>query len=288
MRSFAILLVASGLSSLCGDACAAIVFHASLENNPTSTAGPSQFEIGRWSRTTTIKTYDIDGDNFYGSDGYVLMNTSNLAAAVAALDSSIQSTPSYLSAITFSGAATGTGGAGGYSGSFSDAAQVLTPADSGPTLNLGYAGYRDDTDNTAVPLQELFSYTMNRNMDAGEIIRLGVITDSLSGEPRVGVTSLRVVAGADFVDAIMVAGNKSDTLDMYFFDVTGLSLNDEIQIWGGNSYNSGNFTAATISGVTFDSTLLVPEPTAFVLGLLGVLGVALVIRSRRHVECRRN
>lgn len=280
MKALTTVLGTFGLFAiLVANASAAVVFEASLDNNPTA-AGVSAFQIGRWSRATTVKFHDIDGDNLYGSDGYILMNTSNVGGAVLALDSSVQSTPSYTSAISFSGAATGTGGAGGYSGSFNLAAQALNPTDTG-TVNLGYAGYRDDADNTAVPLQELFSYTMNRDMGGSETIRLGIITDSLSGEPRVGVTSLRVVAGGDSADATMVAGNKSGGLDMYFFDITGLSLNDEIQVWGGNSFATGTFTAATISGVMFDSHIT-PEPSTFVLALLGLLSLGFVGWRRRR------
>lgn len=248
-RTFIIVLATIGVAH---SASAAISYFNHLANNP------NDFEVGRWSRSTTIKTYDLDGDNVYGSDGYVLMNTSNAGSLVGVLASSLESAPSYTTAISYTGAGAGA------SGSFNGAENVLNPGATA-AVNLGYAGYTGPA-GAAIPLQELFTYTMNRDMTGGETIRLGIITDSLSGELRVGITELRVVAGGLSADATVGAWNRTAGVDMYFFDITGLSNGDEIEIWGANSNTAGaNFNLATIGAVTFDS---VPElSTAALLGL---------------------
>jgi hypothetical protein len=235
-----------------------IIFSGSIADNPGS-----DFEVGRWSRASTIKTFDIDGDNIYGTDGYILMNTSNDPAQVGPLVSSTASTPSYLSGISYSGPV-----ANGRSGSHSNAAAILPPGDpGGANLNLGYAGIDVDTGGE-ITHQELFSYTLNRDMTTGETIRLGVIADSLA-DARVGVTSLSIVSGSDFAHATIVPNGDNALLDMYFFDISGLSNGDDIEIWGGKTVGgNGAFTWAAISGVTFDS-VVIPEPSSLALLFIG-------------------
>lgn len=103
--------------------------------------------------------------------------------------------------------------------------------------------------------------------------------DSLN-DTAVGADSLRIVAGGGTADAVLV-GNRNSVMDMYFFDITGLTSGQQIQIWGAKtadvtSVEGTNLNAITISGVTFDS---IPEPSAALLGGLGLL--ALLRRRRR-------
>ena len=53
--------------ALVTSANAAVTFAGSIQNDAGS-------EISGWSSTTTAKSLDIDGNNFYGSNGYAWMN----------------------------------------------------------------------------------------------------------------------------------------------------------------------------------------------------------------------
>ena len=248
---------------------AAVVFvSGSLTNDIGS-------QISNWSAASTTKTRDINSDNRYGSDGYTWMNAANDSGGVNAnaLANIVESAPSYTGGIAYTGATTG--GASAASGSFSGADDRLLPNGTG-SANVGYAGvnYNGAAGNPQNTMQQLFAYTMNRSMNPGETIRLGVVLDSLN-DNVVGADALRVVAGGT-ADATL-SGNRSGVMDMYFFDITGLNSGEQIQIWGSKSVNTQNFgfRAITIGGVTFDS---IPEPSAALLGAFGMLAL---LRRRR-------
>jgi len=243
---------------------AAVSFVGSLQDD-------SATEISNWSRTSVAKTYDIDGDNYYGTDGYTWMNTDDSSGnPKAVLHSLDESAPSYTSGIAYTGAGSGV------SGSFAGADDRRNAADTA-NENVGYAGANHNGTTGATVLQELFAYTMNRDMLGGEVIRLGVVLDSLA-DPVIGSDSLRVVAGGT-ADATIVANSRSGIMDMYFFDITGLSLGDEIQIWGAKNADNSNYgyNAVTIGGVTFDT---IPAPAALPAGLV-LLGMVALKRNRK-------
>ena len=103
--------------------------------------------------------------------------------------------------------------------------------------------------------------------------QFGVVLDSLA-DSAVGASSLPLVAGGN-ADAT-IAGNRTGVMDMYFFDIAGLTSGQQIQIWGANDASTNDITrAVTIGGVTFDS---IPEPGAALLGGLGFLAL---LRRRR-------
>jgi len=239
----------------------------SLQDNPNS------FEIGRWSRTSNAKTFDLDGDNFYGTDGYAWMNDSNVSGKVSVFTSLTESAPSYTGNIAY------TGFGSGASSSFSGAEDRLNPTDTG-TVNVGYAGVDYPSGDSGVQtLQEVFAYTLNRDMLAKETFRVGVVLDSLA-DTQIGADALRLVAGSAQADATMVSNSRNGTMDMYFFDIAGLSSGETIEIWLSNAtVTSGkSFNAATIGGVTFDS-VVIPTPAALPAGL-AMLGVFAMRRKR--------
>ena len=258
------------LGALAIPAQAAVTFVSSLQNDSSS-------EISSWSATGTAKSADLDGNNYYGSDGYSWMNASGSGGVTTALTSLVESAPSYTSGITYTGSGTGSTSYSGSHGPLTD--NRLIPAGTGiDDVSVGYAGINyAGTATGATVLQEIFSYTMNRNMAVGETIRLGVVLDSFGdGSNIVGADSLRIVAGGT-ADATGVT--RSGVMDMYFFDITGLSSGDEIQIWGANATETtGALNSITISGVTFDS-VAVPEPST--TALLGLGGLALIMRRRK-------
>ena len=237
------LSLAAALGALAMPAQAAVTFLSSLQNDSLS-------EISNWSSTGTSKSSDLDGNNFYGSDGYTWMNNSGGGGAEAVLYSPIESGPSYTSGIAYTGSGTGV------SGSYFAADDRLDSSGAG-AVNVGYAGVNHNGTTGATTLQELFAYTMNRDMADGETIRLGVVLDSLA-DGVVGADALRIVAGGT-ADATGL--NRSGVMDMYFFDITGLSSGEEIQIWGSKATNTdGGYNAITIGGVTLTRLTFLSHP----------------------------
>lgn len=240
----------------------------SLQDNPNTA------EVGRWSRTSVAKTFDIDGDDYYGTDGYTWTNDNNSGGKQAVLTSLTESVPTYLT-----GGIVYTGAGAGASGSFTGAEDRLNPTDTG-VENVGYAGVDYASGSAAVQtLQEVFAYTMARDMFKGETIRMGIVLDSL-GDPQIGADALRIVAGTALVDVALVTNSRNGSMDMYFVDIKGLSAGDEIQIWLSNAtISTATFNAATIGGVTFDS-FTIPTPAALPAGL-AMLGIFAARRRRR-------
>jgi MYXO-CTERM domain-containing protein len=265
MKLKTIPLAALAAITIAIPAQAAVTFVGSLADDNSS-------QISAWSNTSTTKTLDLDANNYYGSDGYAWMNTDDSSGFPKAVLHSIaqSSAPAYFtSTIGYTGAGAGT------SGSFVAADDRLLPNGTG-SANVGYAGADYNETTGATVLQSLFGYTMSRDMNVGETIRLGVVLDSLN-DTVIGADSLRLVAGSNFADATLVTGKRNGTMDMYFFDVTGLTSGEKIEIWGAKTADVSNFgyNAITISGVTLDS---IPEPGATLLGGLGML---CLLRRRR-------
>lgn len=148
---------------------AAMTFTMNVANAAVTFSGTLTNDIGTqisfWSSSTVAKTQDIGGDNRYGTDGYTWMNNSNnFGAPAGVLASLVQSAPSYTGGIAY----TGTGE--GASGSFNGADDRLLPSGTGTAnQNVGYAGanHATLTLRSTTTLQQLFAYTMNRNMNVG-------------------------------------------------------------------------------------------------------------------------
>ena len=246
--------------ALVTSANAAVTFAGSVSNTGNA--------ISNWSSTATSKTLDLDGNNFYGSDGYAWINNNNDGAAVGVEIALTQAAPSYTSDIFY----TGTVGIPNFSGSSSAAQDRLNPDGTGLS-NVGYGGINYGTATGATTLQSLFTYTMNRNMSTGETIRVGVVLDNLNLD-ILGADSLTLSAGGV---AAASGLNRDGIMDIFFFDVTGLVSGDKIEILAAKATDANDFgiNGITIGGVTFDS---VPEPSSALLGGLGLLAM---LRRRR-------
>lgn len=159
------------LGALAIPAQAAVSFVSSLPNDSSS-------EISEWSKTGTAKSSDLDGNNYYGSDGYSWMNASGSGGTTTVFASLVESAPSYTSGIAYTGSGAGSSSYSGSYGAGTD--DRFNPEGTGTAnFSVGYAGINYSSTTGATVLQEIFSYTMNRNMSVGETIRLGVVLDSL-------------------------------------------------------------------------------------------------------------
>ena len=232
-------------------------------------------EVNQWSNTTFIKTLDIDGDNRYGTDGVFLANTTaqNAGAGSAV---TFERVPTFTSPVV---ASAGNNISGNFQNANGTTGFIQNDVNDA-TIRLGYAGFTGPND-TAIPLTDLFTYTLTADQAVGETLRLGVFGGTNNSDTRLGFTTLGVTAGGEFASAIDDrATNTGNATDLYFFDITGLVAGDEIVISAANSNLAGNnFNAATIGGVTFDTTIAVPEPSS--LAVLGLSAMGLLIRRRK-------
>lgn len=237
------------------------------------TAEGAQLNLGdAWRDSTVLKTHDSDGDNVYGSLGYIMFNTHTQASgagvgATGPLDNATLSLPGI--------AILATGANAGYSGNYSLINDPNAPPPGGIDLWSGVA-YRSVfapgglAGNTEYAM---FDITFNGiGTSLPNAIRLGIFVDN-EFDPQNVPIGLRIAgAGGDSGNVLKLPTVQSN--DYYFFDLTGLSAGDTITVFATSNTNAG---ALTLGGFTFDA---VPEPSATVLTALGlgIFGIACLRR----------
>lgn len=214
---------------------ATIVFGGVINDNASS-------QITDWKTTSTAKTLDADGDNEYGT----------LAHLFYTIEFKGQNT-----LYTFNSSNSQVGPFGGY-------ATVDSPNGGADvqvrTTSNGGGNQMNHT---------MFTFTALAGSPAN--VRIGVATDGLDGVQFSSATiGLRQVGGGgSSFEHTMTSTNS--TLDMVFFDVTGISGGDQFEVFA----DSGSGGFATHQFVTWD---VIPEPSAALLGGLGLLAL---LRRRR-------
>lgn len=231
------LLFAAGLISLSLfpiSANAATVAFAGVINNDAGS------QITEWKTTATTKTLDADGDNEYGT----------LAHLFYGIEFKGQNT-----LYTFDGSDFQVGPFGGY-------ATVDSP-NGGADVQVRTTTNGGANDSNRV----MFTFTALVGSPAS--VRIGVATDGLDSAFYSSATiGLREVGGSSF-EYTMTSTNA--TLDMAFFDVTGITAGDQFEVFG----DSGTGGYATHQFITWD---VIPEPSTALLGGLGALAL---LRRRR-------
>ena len=115
----------------------------------------------------------------------------------------------------------------------------------------------------------MFTFTALTGSPAN--VRIGIATDGLDGANFSPATiGLRQVGGSSAEHTLT---SVNSTLDMVFFDVTGITGGDQFQVFGDTG--SGGF--ATHSIVTWD---VIPEPATS--GMLGLACSVMILRRRRN------
>jgi len=221
----------------------------------------SQLDIGDGLRSTDVpKTLDGDGDNVYGSDGYLFPNTDPTVPPTGpggsrgpAGTGSKQSLPAY---ITGRSNASGREGYGGYGYKAIDD-PALPPGAAVSNITSGIGGENQSTGlNTVVPL---YNFTLSSN--AGDFpangFRVGVLVNQTGGQDF--PEQLRVTSASGDSEAMAVATGLSAN-SMYFVDVVNPTPGETLTVRLGNLAASGKgIQKAYIGGVTFDS-LSTPTP----------------------------
>tara|TARA_B110000093_G_scaffold116162_1_gene124465 strand:- start:180 stop:944 length:765 start_codon:yes stop_codon:yes gene_type:complete len=208
-----------------------------------------------WRNATSAKTFDIDGDNIMGSDGYQMFENAT---------SGITSLPGYIASVTKLASHSGVSSSG--FGIMDD------PADptGNDTINFGLWFDVSDT-----PGDDLFSFVIQGTDLDGQTLRIGLAYDSYN---RSGSQNLRVTqtvgSGSGFDESGVLTFND-DGLDFASFDLTGLVAGDTFVI--NDAIGSGTDGFGHVGGITFD-TIAIPEPSS--MGLLALSGLVLLRRRR--------
>ena len=193
-------------------------------------------EISEWKTTSTSKSLDADGDNVYGT----------LAHLFYRIEFKGQNTR-----YTFNSSDQQVGPFAGY-------ATVDHPDGVSADTQVR------TTTNNAAGLSDEVMFTFTAIAGSPENVRIGIATDGLNGTQFSPASiGLRQVGGSSAEHSLTSVNNS---LDMVFFDVTGVAGGDQFQVFGDSG--TGNF--ATHQFVTWD-TLTVPEPGSTLLLSLSFL-----------------
>ncbi|MBC8096404.1 MAG: hypothetical protein H7Y43_11375 [Akkermansiaceae bacterium] len=211
---------------------------------------------GDWRTATTVKALDADGNNRYGTDGYLVIGTPTVQ-------------PSYATAAPAAGALTFAAG--------SDAGVTYTFIDNpagGPDFETGviykFGTIPDENQSLAVI-----------TVGSASSFRLGVMIDNSDVSLiSPGMLQILQTAGSGAGNSGLIGSQVEGNLDTdwYFFDITGALPGDTFTVFGtniGGSLPLSPEDSNGIGGLTFDT---IPEPTTASLGLIGALAL---LRRRR-------
>jgi len=233
----------------------------------------SQLGLTDFRTTSVAKPLDADGDNAYGTDGYLFFNMDEGGNGVSFFTNAVQLDPAYVS-----GFAAGTGGPGSPARQSSGNSTMLLIDD--PTLGQSpsVANRRSAVGIITVSGQqgveyELLRMTLGSGLPSGGF-RMGVFADNLAANNVAAAIRLSGPGGNS--GPVILTGNNNQDGDWYFFDVLGASGGDVLSLH--ITRNSSSATSQGIGGVVFDSLPIpIPEPSTFTL-----LAVAGFVHLRRR------
>jgi len=207
-----------------------------------------------------LKPLDSDGNNVYGSDGYLLTGSTDLLVNPA------YATVSRASGNTYPG-----------NGSYT---LVDNPQASG-TRRTG-VWYSSSAQNSVDDLVRI-------DITAAKSFRLGILTDNADFSD-ISPDQLRVrqtVGGAADSGLIGAYLEPNRDTDWYFFDILNAKVGDTFVISGRNVYGgSGAQGSNGIGGITFDTAVATPEPGSIALLITGGIAGASFLRRKRVSQLR--
>ncbi len=244
-------------------ASAATIAYVDKDGNQTS-----------WRTTSVTKTLDPDGDNVYGTAGYVgyamrknpgtgdAPNTNPLTYTSTNFET-FSSIPSYLTLTSLSQNFV----AAGFGYALVDN-PTLAPGASVADIESGFGGINGAQSGNFMTL------TLNAGVPANGL-RIGVIATSLTGDDdSLNNLTLTQTAGSGSSTASATLAGTDGNFSFYFFDITGGTQNDVFTLSGAKP-NVGN-NNVIYHGISVD---VIPEPSSALLCVLG--GLLLITRRRR-------
>lgn len=236
---------------------------ASLTASYSATVSPVALDAstGRsWRTSGTVKASDVDGDNIYGTTGYMI-------ASFPDTDPLNILQPGWATFSLAGGLGFEGPGAEEYQATFDN----VTLTGVGPVADI-IAGDWYRNGGVGPNVQDFFIITLT----APASFRLGVIgdqtTNAVDNLIHESSDAVQVVGPGGADSGLMVSGTKNSIPDYYLFDITG-TTGDVFTIKGRN--NTG-WSDNSLGGFFVDQ---IPEPSVSLLGILGALG--LISRRRR-------
>ncbi len=254
---------------------AATIALAPVASAATIAFSGSQLDLGPGWRTPSVaKTQDADGDNIYGTDGYVMFQTGFVPDPPPADQFRFNSNPFSDASTAFPSYATVT--ADGATGSVTAAnfSDINNPNNPSNDFNSGVASR---SNFTALGSEQSL---MNINFIAANFptagVRVGVFVNNAADRNPMAVRL--TLDGGGTVSATAATGmDVSSQNDYYFFDITDITANATFSFFATEDTGDGNTAGEVrVGGFTFDT---IPEPGA--LSLLALSGGLLLFRRRR-------
>jgi hypothetical protein len=219
-----------------------------------------------WRTPTVIKPLDVDADNVYGTDGYLLVRfnspaNSTALSTVNGTNGTLNTLPSFLTIQSVPGT--------GPDRMFGAKAPIDDPNNvGGADVPTGVAyrntGFGDNNE------QAYLTLTIGSDVP-GAGFRLGVLTDNSGiNDPPTSVTLAQTVGSGSDTQSYPSVYAGVQQPDWYFFDILGASPGDAFVLSFGN--RTIGFKP-TVSGLTVDVVPVVPEPALGALCGLGVAGI---------------
>ncbi|MCH7226232.1 sulfatase-like hydrolase/transferase [Haloferula sp. A504] len=207
------------------------VFAISSDDFAETTASylGTQADMTGWRTSSVDKTYDPDGDDILGTEGYYLFGAAGEnTTGVNGANGPLFSLPGYL------GVTSGlTQAQFGY-------ASIDNPVDGSP------AAIVSGTSSGNITAVDSLIATVTFGSGVPSDLVMTLMNDNITGDPASGF-DLRASDGTTVL-ATVSSLTRNDSPDWHSFDLSGITAGDEVQVWG----LTGVGRTTLLGGITFD------------------------------------